>query len=640
LTHSGWLECAAQHDKLKCIGHFVDAFRGGLSVISDTTTEVWWGNLVVRSGKLGLCACYTPKLDSRPTFPTIMTSVLEIIPLGGIGEFGMNCMALRYGDEMIILDAGMGFPEETAYGVDVSIPNFEFLEPYRDDITAIVLTHGHEDHLGALPYILKRFNVPVYCSHFTAGLAESKLEEHELLGDVLLHRVEPRDVVELGAFTVEFIRVSHSLVDCFSLAIKTPVGTIIHTGDYKVDETPVIGEPIDLRSFRRYGQDGVLALLSDSTNATVPGRTPSERAVIPAFEEIFVEAKGRIIVAAFASSIHRLQIVMDVSQQFNRRVCVLGRSMQKNVEVADRLGYLDIPDGLLVSLNQAKLMSDAEVVFLVTGSQGESRAALSQMATQSYKGLTIDEGDTVVLSARIIPGNERLISRMIGFIYKRGANIIEEKRRLIHVSGHASQEDIRILTEAVRPRYVVPIHGEYRMLFRHKEFVKNHLGYAEDDIILIENGDVLELDGERAAVIDKREVGRTFIDDSGFEEISSDLIRERKQLAYEGTITLAVTIRDDTGELLGDPRIVARGVRGLSSNGLGSLGQSSGDDGVAENDMLKGALLVVSAALAGASRQTLEDDSLLKEHLRVELKRFIQKQTGSRPVIMPMIIRV
>src|SRR6266568_5631797 len=402
-----------------------------------------------------------------------MSNVLEIIPLGGIGEFGMNCMAVRYGDEMIILDAGMGFPEESAYGVNVSIPNFEFLEEYRDHITAIVLTHGHEDHLGALPYLLKRFNVPVYCSHFTAGLAESKLEEHDLLGDVLLHRVEPRDIVDIGVFTVEFIRVSHSLVDCFSLAIKTPVGTIIHTGDYKVDETPVIGEPIDLRSFRRYGQEGVLALLSDSTNATVPGRTPSERAVIPAFEEIFAEAKGRIVVAAFASSIHRLQIVFDVAQQFNRKVCVLGRSMQKNVEIADRLGYLDIHAGMLVGINDTKHLNDNEIVFLVTGSQAEPRAALYQMATQMYRGLTIEESDTVVLSARIIPGNERAISKLIGFIYKRGANIIEEKRRLIHVSGHASQEDIRIMTEAVRPKFVVPIHGEYRMLFRHKEFVKN-----------------------------------------------------------------------------------------------------------------------------------------------------------------------
>lgn len=553
-----------------------------------------------------------------------MGSVLEIIPLGGIGEFGMNCMAVRYEDEMLILDAGMGFPEETAYGVDVCVPNFDFLEEYRDNITAIVLTHGHEDHLGALPYILKKFNVPVYCSHFTAGLAESKLEEHDLTANTLVHRVEPRDVRDIGVFSVEFIRVSHSLVDCFSLAIKTPVGTIIHTGDYKVDETPVIGEPIDLRSFRRYGQEGVLALLSDSTNATVPGRTPSERAVIPAFEEIFAEAKGRIIVAAFASSIHRLQIVMDVAQQFDRKVCVLGRSMQKNVEVADRLGYLDIPDGLLVSLNEAKQMGDEDIVFLVTGSQGESRAALSQMATQIYKGITIEEGDTVVLSARIIPGNERVISRMIGFIYKRGANIIEEKRRLIHVSGHASQEDIRIMTEAVRPKFVIPIHGEYRMLFRHKEFVKNHLGYDEANIILIENGDVLELDGERAAVIDRREIGRTFIDDSGFEEIPSDTVRQRRQLAYDGLVTLVVVINAETGELETPPEIVTRGVRGLDSG----------------NGHHKEAIRVVEAALAGASRETLKDESLLREHLRVELKRFIQKLTGAKPVILPVVKRV
>ncbi len=553
-----------------------------------------------------------------------MSNVLEIIPLGGIGEFGMNCMSVRYGDEMIILDAGMGFPEETAYGVDISIPNFEFLEEYRDNIVAVVLTHGHEDHLGALPFILKKFNVPVYCSHFTAGLAESKLEEHDLLGDTLIHRVAPRDVVEIGPFTIEFIRVSHSLVDCFSLAIKTPVGTIIHTGDYKVDETPVIGEPIDLRSFRRYGQEGVLALLSDSTNATVPGRTPSERAVIPAFEEIFAEAAGRIIVAAFASSIHRLQIVLDIAQQFDRKVCVLGRSMQKNVEIADRLGYLDIPDGLLVPLNEAKQMRDNRIVFLVTGSQGESRAALSQMAVQSYKGMSIEEGDTVVLSARIIPGNERLISRMIGFIYKRGANIIEEKRRLIHVSGHASQEDIRIMTEAVRPKFVVPIHGEYRMLFRHKEFIKNHVGYREEDIILIENGDVLELDGERAAVVNKREIGRTFIDDSGFEQIERETVRERKQMAAEGIVTLIVTIDGETGELQATPEIVVRGVQGFD-----------GQDG-----SLKDAQRVIEAAVTGASRDMLADQSLLKEHVRVELKRFIQKLTGARPVIMPVVVQV
>src|SRR6266699_3481038 len=477
----------------------------------------------------------------------------------------MNCTLLRFGDEMIVVDAGMGFPEESVYGVDVCIPDFEILEEFRNDITAIILTHGHEDHLGALPYVLKKINVPVYASHFTLALAESKLDEHGILGDVLLHRVEPRDVVTIGSFTIEFIRASHSLIDCFHLAIKTPVGTIIHTGDYKVDETPVSGEPIDLRSLRRYGQEGVLALLSDSTNATVPGRTPSERAVIPAFEEIFAEAKGRIIVAAFASSIHRLQIVFDVAQQFDRKVCVLGRSMQKNVEIADRLGYLDIHDGLLVGINETKFMADHEVVFLVTGSQAEPRAALYQMATQIYKGLTIEESDTVVLSARIIPGNERAISKLIGFIYKKGANIIEEKRRLIHVSGHASQEDIRIMTEAVRPKFVVPIHGEYRMLFRHKEFVKNHLGYAEENIILIENGDVLELDGERATVVGTKEIGRTFIDETGFEEIRRDTVRERKQLANDGMVTLVVSLNVQTGELQSPPEIVSRGVRGFDA---------------------------------------------------------------------------
>jgi ribonuclease J len=368
----------------------------------------------------------------------------------------------------------------------------------------------------------------------------------------------------------------------------------------------------------------VLALLSDSTNATVPGRTPSERAVIPAFEEIFTEATGRIIVAAFASSIHRIQIVMDVAQQFDRKVCVLGRSMQKNVEIAEELGYLDIPDGLLVSLNETKHLDDDEIVFLVTGSQGEPRAALSQMSTQSYKGLTVEEGDTVVLSARIIPGNERAISRLIGYIYKRGANIIEEKRRLIHVSGHASQEDIRIMTEAVRPKFVVPIHGEYRMLFRHKEFVKNHLGYAEENIILIENGDVLELDGERAVVTDKREVGRTFIDETGFEEIDTETVRERKQLAYEGIVTVAVTIDEETGELEAEPEIVTRGLVGADST----------------NGFLKNAQRIVTEAVENAPHAERVDTSLLRERVRLELKRFIQKQTGARPVILPVIVQV
>ena len=549
------------------------------------------------------------------------------MPLGGVGEFGCNCMAVRYGEDMILVDTGMGFPQETAYGVDVEVPDFDFLEAYREQIIAVVITHGHEDHIGAVPYVLKKFNVPLYASHFTMGLIESKLEEHEILGDVMLHRVEPRDKVELGEFEVEFIRVSHSLIDCFALAINTPIGTLIHTGDYKVDETPVIGEPIDLRTLRRYGQEGVLALTSDSTNATVPGRTPSERAVIPDFEEIFSEAEGRIFVATFASSIHRLQIVIDVAQQFDRKVCVLGRSMIKNVEIAERLGYLDLHEGMLVSLQQAKKMPDNEIVYLVTGSQGEPRAALSQLSNGSYKGLTISDGDTVVLSARIIPGNERSISRLIGEIYKRGAAIIDEKRRLIHVSGHASQEDIRIMTEAVRPEFVIPVHGEYRMLYRHKEFLKNHCDFPEANIILIENGDTLELEPGRAKVVAKREIGRTFIDDSGFEEIDGEVVKERRQLAYDGVITPVVTIDEESGELEGEPEVVARGVLGLDGNGNSAT-------------LLRDMRRIVTETVKKASRDERRDSSILKERVRLELKRYIQKQTGARPVILPVVVQI
>ncbi|MBV9926727.1 MAG: ribonuclease J [Acidobacteria bacterium] len=556
-----------------------------------------------------------------------MSNVIEVMPLGGVGEFGCNCMAVRYGEDMILIDTGMGFPQETAYGVDVEVPDFDFLEEYRDNIAAVVITHGHEDHIGAVPYVLKKFNVPLYASHFTMGLIESKLEEHDILGDVLLHRVEPRDKVEIGEFEVEFIRVSHSLIDCFALAVNTPAGTIIHTGDYKVDETPVIGEPIDLRTLRRYGQEGVLALTSDSTNATVPGRTPSERAVIPDFEEIFGQAEGRIFVATFASSIHRLQIVIDVAQQFDRKVCVLGRSMIKNVEIAERLGYLDLHEGMLVSLQQAKKLPDDEIVYLVTGSQGEPRAALSQLSSQTYKGLTISEGDTVVLSARIIPGNERSISRLIGEIYKRGAAIIDEKRRLIHVSGHASQEDIRIMTEAVRPKFVVPVHGEYRMLYRHKEFLKNHCDFPEENIILIENGDVLELSENSATVVEKREVGRTFIDETGFEEIDGEVVRERRQLAYDGVVTPVVTIDEESGDLEGEPEVVARGVLGLDGNGNSAA-------------LLRDMRRVVAEAVEGASRDERRDASILKERVRLELKRYIQKQTGAKPVILPVVVQI
>ncbi|HTK25288.1 MAG TPA: ribonuclease J [Pyrinomonadaceae bacterium] len=550
---------------------------------------------------------------------------IEIIPLGGIGEFGMNCMGIRYDDEMIIVDAGMGFPEETPYGVDISIPNFDFLEEYREDLTAIILTHGHEDHIGALSYILKKYNLPVYASRFTLALAEKRLDEFKMLDEVLLHRVEAGEVKEIGGFRVEFIHASHSLVDCFSLAIHTPLGTLIHTGDYKLDDTPVIGPPYDLQTLGRIGDEGVLALLADSTNSTVPGRTPSERAVIPAFEEIFEQAEGRIIVATFSSSIHRLQIMFNLAHEFGRKVSVLGRSMQKNVEIAQELGLLKIPYGTLVELGESRALDDDQIVYLVTGSQGETRAALWNMATSTYKGMEIEKGDTVVLSARIIPGNDKSISRLIGHLYKRGANIIEEKRRLVHVSGHASQEDIKIMVETSRPKYVVPIHGEYRMLFRQKEFIKNHVeGYTDENIILIENGNVLEIDEYAAKVVEKHELHKTFIDEESLGEIEYDIVRERKKLAYGGAISLVVTVNKATHDLVGEPHLTFEGVAGIN----------------ASNGFAVSARQTITDAIGEMKKEHIADRNFFKENLRIHLKRFVQKEIGTKPVIVTTIVEV
>lgn len=560
---------------------------------------------------------------------------IEIIPLGGIGEFGMNCMGIRYRDEMIVVDAGMGFPEETPFGVDISIPNFDFLEEYRDDLTAIILTHGHEDHIGALPYILRKFNLPVYASRFTQALIEKRLDEFDMLDDVLLHRVEAKDVVEIGSFLIEFIHASHSLVDCFSLAIKTPLGTVIHTGDYKIDDTPVVGPPYDLATLKKYGDEGVLALLGDSTNATVPGRTPSEQDVIPAFREIFEETEGRLFVSTFSSSIHRLQIILDLAHEYGRKVCVLGRSMVKNVEIAEELGLLQYAADALVPLSEARAYDDDELCFIVTGSQGEMRAALWSMATSTYKGIEIGKGDTVVLSARIIPGNERNISRLIGHLYKRGANIIEEKRRLVHVSGHASQEDIKIMVETARPKFLVPVHGEYRMLFRHKEYVKNHIpGYSDENIVLIENGDMLEIDEFGARVSAKHELYKTFIDEESLEEIEYDVIRERKRLAYGGAISLVVTVNKATHELVGEPHVTFNGVAGLSEPaGGGSI--TAGLNGFGAF-----ARQAIAEAVGEMKKEQIADRAVFRENLRLHMKRFVQKEIGTKPVIVTTVVEV
>jgi ribonuclease J len=547
---------------------------------------------------------------------------LEIIPLGGVGVFGMNMMAMRCGGEAIIIDAGMGFPEEDAPGVDIIIPDFSFIEQYRDEIVAIVLTHGHEDHIGAVPFLLKEVNVPVYGTHFTLALLENKFQEHGLKAS--LHAVEPRDRVVLGSnFEVEWVHVSHSLTSCTAVAVTTPVGVVIHSGDFKIDETPVVGPPTDLERLSEYGDRGVLALLADSTNAERPGRTQSERAVIPALERVFEEAEGRIVLSCFTSSVHRIQIVLDLARDYGRRVGLLGRSMLRNVETADSNRQLRVPDGILVSPAEARGMDDDQLLLLVAGCQGDPMSAMTKLATDQHKNLSVSEGDTVVLSARQIPGNEPAISRLISHCYKRGARVVDSSVARVHVSGHGSQEDLKILIEATRPRFLVPIHGEHRQLFRHRDWAAG-LGIIErDNIIIFENGDVLELGEDSAEITATEYVGRTFIDAS-YEKVEDMVVRDRKHLSYDGIVLAIVAINPTSGEMESEPEVVTRGF----------IHEEDSSEILAELKKL------LEETVTTAAHEERIDYAVIKEKIRVALKRFIQKATGRRPMIIPVVVEV
>jgi ribonuclease J len=548
---------------------------------------------------------------------------LEIIPLGGVGQFGMNMMAMRYGGDAIIVDAGMGFPEEDLPGVDIVIPDFSFIDDYRDELRALILTHGHEDHIGAVPFLLKQVNVPVYGTHLTLAFLENKIQEHGLTGSAVLHAVEPRDRVSLGSFEVEWIHVAHSLTSCTSVAITTPVGVVIHSGDFKIDDSPVVGRPTDLDRLSEYGDQGVLALLADSTNAERPGRTLSERAVIPAFENIFEEAAGRIVVSCFTSSVHRVQIILDLARDCGRKVALLGRSMMRNVEIADSLRQLDVPDGLFVAPSDVRRMSDDAVVLLVSGCQGEPMSAMARLATDQYKNLSVGEGDLVVLSSRNIPGNERAISRLISHCYKSGARVVDSSCARVHVSGHGSQEDLQILIEATRPKFLIPIHGEYRQLYRHKEWAET-LGIVEpSDIIICENGDVLELDERSAEIVAKEFVGRTFID-GAFGEVEDMVVRDRKHLSYDGILLPVVALNPTSGEMESEPEVVTRGFIHEEDS----------------SDLLEEIKRIVANTVAGASHEERIDWAVIKEKIRIDLKRFVQKKTGRRPMIIPVVIEV
>lgn len=548
---------------------------------------------------------------------------LEIIPLGGVGLFGMNMMAMRFGGETIIIDAGMGFPEEDAPGVDIVIPDFNFIDQYRDEISAIILTHGHEDHIGAVPFVLKEVNVPVYGTHLTLALLENKLQEHGLTESTALHAIEPRQRVALENFEVEWIHVTHSLTSCTAVALSTPVGVVIHSGDFKIDETPVVGPATDLERLIEYGDRGVLALLADSTNAERPGRTQSERAVTPALEKIFEDAEGRIVLSCFTSSVHRLQIVLDLAREYGRKVALLGRSMLRNVEVADSLRQLDIPDGIFVGPAEARQMDDDQLLLLAAGCQGDPMSAMTKLATDQHKNLSVGEGDTVVLSARQIPGNEPAISRLISHCYKKGATVIDSSVARVHVSGHGSQEDLKILIDATRPKFLVPIHGEHRQLYRHRDWAATTGIVDPENIIVFENGDVLELGDSTAEIVATEAVGRTFID-SSYEHVEDMVVRDRKHLSYDGIVVAIVAINPKSGELESEPELVTRGF----------IHEEDSTEMLAELRQL------VEQTVTGATHEEQIDYAVIKEKIRLALKRFIQKATGRRPMIIPVVVEV
>ncbi|WP_058866718.1 ribonuclease J [Chloracidobacterium thermophilum] len=552
-------------------------------------------------------------------------TTLEIIPLGGLGEFGMNCMVLRYGTDIIVIDAGLMFSEVGHFGVDSMTPDFTFLERHREQVRAVLLTHSHEDHIGSLPFLLKKVNVPVYGTPYTLNIVEPRLEEHHLLTTAQLHPVRAGETVEVGAFSVEYIRVSHSTVDCCALAITTPIGTVVHSGDFKFDATPVCGDAIDVERLRAVGRRGVLALLSDSTNIERPGQMPSERVVIPALEEIFDRATGRIFVSCFASSIHRIQIMFDLAREFGRQVVAVGRAMERNIEIAERTGFLDTAD-ILVSAKDFKHYEPGETVVLASGCQGEPMGAMWRIADRSHRQAWMEAGDTVVLSARQIPGNEKSISRLINRCYRNEVQVIDATQARIHVSGHGAQEDLRLMLEAVRPKYFIPIHGEYRQLYRHKLFACQTLGYSPDRVLLIESGDVVVLDGETARLGDKITINRVYIDDTCSLELDETLLRDRKRLAYEGVVIAGVAVEESSGMLLGPPEITTRGYLGVDGD----------EEEIAE---LRDVVLAAVEALPPAERINGGKEHF-QEHLRLALKRHIMRVTGQKPTIVPLVVVV
>ena len=546
----------------------------------------------------------------------------KIIPLGGLSEIGRNMTAFEYNDEILIIDCGLSFPEDDMLGIDIVIPDITYLIKNKEKIKGIVLTHGHEDHIGALPYVLRKLDVPVYGTRLTLGLVEIKLREHRL-DKVHLQRGEVGQTIKLGEFTVEFIRMSHSIPDSCSIAIHTPLGIIFHTGDFKIDFTPIDGQLTDLHRIAELGQEGVLVMMADSTNVERPGATMSESSVGETFESIFRNTKQRIIVATFASNVHRIQQVFDAAYKYDRKVVVSGRSMVNVIAVASELEVLDVMEDLIIDVNEMDQYEDHEILILTTGSQGESMAALSRMASSEHKKLDIQDGDLVVFSATPIPGNEKSVTRVINQLFEKGAEVIYESLAEVHVSGHACQEELKLMHILAKPKYFIPVHGEYRHLMRHGKLAES-LGMSRENILIGQNGTVFEFGKDYGKINGSVQSGRVLVDGLGVGDVGNIVLRDRKHLAEDGLMIVVVTITKEDGKVVAGPDIISRGFVYVRES----------------EDLMDEAREIVRNVLDECEQQNIREWSMLKGAIRDGLKDFLYQETKRRPMILPIIMEV
>ena len=548
---------------------------------------------------------------------------VKIIPLGGLNEIGKNMTAIEYKNDIVIIDCGLKFPDEDMFGIDVVIPDITYLLKHRDKVSGIFLTHGHEDHIGALPYVLKQLNVPVYGTKLTLGIVQSKLKEHNLLSATELITVKPRDVVRLNSVSVEFIKTNHSIADSVAIAVHTPLGAVLHTGDFKVDYTPIDGEPMDFARFAELGKKGVLLMMADSTNVERPGYTMSEKIVGESLCRIFGKSKGRIIVATFASNIHRIQQIIDAAAMYGRKVAVSGRSMENIVQVAIELGYIKIEKENLVSIDQINKYNNDQIVIITTGSQGEPMSALARMATSEHRKVNIVPGDTIIISATPIPGNEKLVSRVVDQLFKKGAEVVYGSSEAVHVSGHACQEELKLMQTLVRPKYFIPVHGEYRHLKQHGELA-NSIGVPKSNILIPEIGDVIEVTRNSIKKSGSVISGQIFVDGLGVGDVGNIVIRDRKHLSQDGILTVVVTLSKENKAIIAGPDIISRGFVYVRES----------------EKLMDEARDIVRNVFAKCEEQKITDWSTLKSTVRDELRSFLYEKTKRKPMILPIIMEI